>query len=111
MDCPSLPAPTLTGHERRIAEAYIVVLDYESRLALGVEHGDWFYLADKANELERAARQLAQAAFAGHRAATTPRAAAVRRVVADRCARAGYRAGALLHQPERRARSAEAGER
>jgi hypothetical protein len=39
MDCPSLPAATLTGHYRRIAEADVVVLDYESGLALGVEDG------------------------------------------------------------------------
>jgi hypothetical protein len=57
MDCTSLPAATLTGHERPIVEAYVVVLDYESRLALCVEDG------------------------------------------------------AFLHPPERRARSAEAGER
>lgn len=111
MDSTSLPAATLTGHERHIAEAYVVVLDYESRLALAIEHGDWFYLADKAGELEHAAHQLGKAALAGHRAVPTPRAAAVRTVVAKRSARAGYRAGALLHPLKRHAESAEAGER
>jgi hypothetical protein len=111
MDSTSLPAATLTGHERRIAEAYVVVLDYESRLALAVEHGDWFYLADKAGELEQAAHQLAKAALAGHRATPIPRAAAVRAVVANRCACAGYRAGALLHPLRQGATCPEAGER
>jgi hypothetical protein len=47
MDCPSLPAATLTGHERRIAEAYVVVLDYESRLPLGVEDGALLHLRER----------------------------------------------------------------
>ncbi len=111
MDSTSLPAATLTGHEQRIAEGYVAVLDYMSRLALAVDHGDWFYLANKAGVLEQAAHQLSKAALAGHRATPVPRAAAVRRVVADRSARAGCRAGAVLHPLERHAGSAEAGER
>ncbi len=90
-------AVSLTSTERRIAEAYAGVLDYVSRLALAVEHGDWFYLADKAAELERNASDLREAAHDGHTATTPPRQAAVRAWVAERSLRAGFRAGELLH--------------
>jgi hypothetical protein len=93
----------LTTTERRIAEAYAGVLDYVSRLALAVEHGDWFYLADKAAELERHASNLHQAAQDGHTATTPPRQAVVRAWVAQRSSRAGFRAGELLHPVERHA--------
>ena len=93
-------AVSLTSTERRIAEAYAGVLDYVSRLALAVEHGDWFYLVDKAAELERNASDLREAAHDGHTATTPPRHAAMRAWVAERSLRAGFRAGELLHPVE-----------
>lgn len=71
-----------------------------SRLALAVEDGDWFYLADKADEMESRLQQLRDAAGAGHQATPQPRGAAVRAWVADRSSRAGFRAGELLHPVE-----------
>jgi hypothetical protein len=52
----------LTSNELRLVEEYVWVLDFLSRCALGLERGDWFYLYDKAGELQRAAGQLAEAA-------------------------------------------------
>jgi hypothetical protein len=93
-------AVILTIPERRIAEAYVPVLDYVSRCALAIDRGDWFYLYDKAAELEHAAQRLSTAAHAGHKATAEPRGAAVRAFVADRSWRAGFRAGELLHPVE-----------
>ncbi len=90
----------LTSPELRIAETYTYVLDYVSRLALAVDKGDWFYLADKAAEMEYRLQQLRDAAFDGHNASPEPRSAAVRAWVADRSQRAGFRAGKLLHPAE-----------
>jgi hypothetical protein len=93
-------ATKLTSPELRIAEAYTSVLDYVSRLALAVDKDDWFYLGDKAAEMEYRLQQLRDAAFDGHNATPEPRGAAVRAWVADRCRRAGFRAGELLHPVE-----------
>jgi hypothetical protein len=93
-------AVKLTSPELRIAEAYAYVLDYVSRLALAVDNGDWFYLADKAAEMEYRLQQLRDAAIDGHKATPEPRGAAVRAWVADRSRRAGFRAGELLHPVE-----------
>jgi hypothetical protein len=90
-------AVQLTSPERRITEAYAYVLDYVSRLALAVDNGDWFYLADKAAEMEYRVQQLRDAAIDGHKATPEPDAAAVRAWVAERSLRAGFRAGELLH--------------
>ena len=32
----------------RLVEQYVSVLDYISRCAQAIDHGDWFYLHDKA---------------------------------------------------------------
>jgi hypothetical protein len=96
----------LTSSELRLVEDYVWVLDYVSRCALGVERADWFYLYDKASELQRAAGRLAEAANELYQAADTeghgPRGEAVRAAVADHGRH--YRAGRLLHpaQPRRR---------
>jgi hypothetical protein len=52
----------LTPNELRLVEEYVWVLDFLSRCALGLDRGDWFYLYDKAGELQRAAGQLAEVA-------------------------------------------------
>jgi hypothetical protein len=47
--------PTTT--ETRLVEQYVSVLDYVSRCAQAIDHGDWFYLYDKADTLaEKAGR-------------------------------------------------------
>ncbi len=57
-------APTqpgrLTSVETRLVERYVSVLDFVSRCAEAIEHGDWFYLADKADELQYVAGRLAE---------------------------------------------------
>jgi hypothetical protein len=68
----------LTTTEVRLVEQYVSVLDYLSRCAQAIDHGDWFYLHDKA----------------GH-APGRPRVQAVRAAVAwFGC---HYRAARLLH--------------
>ena len=52
----------LTPAEVRLAEQYVRVLDFVSRCAQAVDHGDWFYLYDKAGQLEDAAGRLARIA-------------------------------------------------
>jgi hypothetical protein len=94
-------APT----ELRLVERYVWVLDLVSRCAQGLDGGDWYYLADKADDLRHRAAQLAevadevaQAVRAGERPV---RAAAVRAAVAQHGRH--YRAGRLLHpRPEGR---------
>src|SRR5215218_6549713 len=56
---PSQP-PGLTDAEVRLAEAYVSVLDFVSRCAQAIDGGDWFYLYDKAGQLEEAASRLAK---------------------------------------------------
>jgi hypothetical protein len=41
----------LTTPETRLVEQYVSVLDYVSRCAQAIDHGDWFYLHDKADAL------------------------------------------------------------
>ena len=48
----------LTNTEVRLAEQYVSVLDFVSRSAQAIDHGDWFYLYDKASELEEVAGLL-----------------------------------------------------
>jgi hypothetical protein len=55
-------ADRLTPTELRLAEQYVRVLDFVSRCALAVDRGDWFYLSDKASQLEGAAGRLARIA-------------------------------------------------
>ena len=52
----------LTDAKVRLAEQYVSVLDFVSRCALAIERGDWFYLYDKASQLEDAASRLARIA-------------------------------------------------
>jgi hypothetical protein len=95
----------LTPSELRLVECYVRVLDYLSRCAQAVDHGDWYYLADKANALAVHAERLAtvstevqQAVRQGRR---RPRAAAVQAAVAHHGRH--FRAGRLLHpEPEGR---------
>jgi hypothetical protein len=95
------PTPT----ELRLVERYVWVLDLVSRCAQGLDAGDWYYLADKAADLERRAGLLAE--VAGEIAQTvrnggrSPRAQVVRTAVAHHGRH--YRAGQLLH-PEAKGR-------
>jgi hypothetical protein len=52
----------LTNTEIRLAEQYVSVLDFVSRCAQAIDHGDWFYLYDKASGLEEVAGRLAKVA-------------------------------------------------
>ena len=51
-----------TNTEARLAEQYVSVLDFVSRCAQAIDHGDWFYLYDKASELVDVAGRLARIA-------------------------------------------------
>jgi hypothetical protein len=89
----------LTATETRLVERYVWVLDLMSRCAQGLDGGDWYYLADKADDLavkaERLAEiagEVAQAVRDGRR---RPRTQAVR--VAVGLHGRYYRAGRLLH--------------
>src|SRR6266699_4321221 len=95
-----MTAPTNpTDAEIRLAERYVRVLDFISRCAQAIEGGDWFYLYDKAAQLNDAASGLArvagetweQVSASGPR----PRTEAVRVAVAHHGRH--YRAGRLLH--------------
>jgi hypothetical protein len=92
-------ADDLTSIETRLAEQYVRVLDFLSPCAQAVDHGDWFYLWDKAHQLEDAATGLRTVAEENWRqvaaGGTRPRKDAVAAAVA----RYGrhYRAGRLLH--------------
>ena len=52
----------LTDTQMRLVERYVSVLDYLSRCAQAVDTDDWFYLLDKARQLEYAAEQLTDVA-------------------------------------------------
>jgi hypothetical protein len=95
----------LTSNELRLVEKYVWVLDFVSRCALGIDRGDWFYLYDKASELQRAAGQLAGVAHQAYQASTQgqgPRPEAVRAGVAWHGRH--YRAGRLLHPDQPKGR-------
>jgi hypothetical protein len=94
----------LTGTEMRLVERYVWVLDLVSRCAHGLDHGDWYYLADKAGDLATRAERLAEVASEIAQAVRDgrlgrPRAQVVRAAVAVHGRH--YRAGRLLH-PEAR---------
>jgi hypothetical protein len=90
----------LTSNELRLVGEYVWVLDFVSRCALGVERADWFYLYDKASQLQRAAGQLAEVAHQAYQASTQgPRPEAVGAAVAYHGRH--YRAGRLLHPQQR----------
>jgi hypothetical protein len=52
----------LTTTETRLVERYAWVLDLVSRCAQGLDAGDWYYLADKADDLAARAERLAEVA-------------------------------------------------
>jgi hypothetical protein len=95
----------LTSTEVRLAEQYVRVLDFVSRCAQAVDHGDWFYLYDKASQLEDAAGRLARVAGEAWQEVSAgkpkPRTQAMRAAVA--WFGRHYCAGRLLHptQPGR----------
>ena len=95
----------LTTTEVRLVEQYVSVLDYVSRCALGVDRADWFYLYDKASELQRAAGRLAELAYEAYQAHTEghgPRPEVVGTAVAWHGRH--YRVGRLLHPTKPRGR-------
>ena len=95
----------LTPSELRLVEEYVGVLDFVSRCALGVDRADWFYLYDKAGELQRAAGRLAEVAHQAYQARIQgqgPRLTAVHAAVAWHGRH--YRAGRLLHPTKPRGR-------
>jgi hypothetical protein len=101
MDTGSRRDRGLTPAELRMVEEYVWVLDFVSRCALGVDRADWFYLYDKASDLQDAAGRLAELAHEAYQASTQgrgPRPEAVRAAVAWHGRH--YRAGRLLHPAE-----------
>jgi hypothetical protein len=95
----------LTDTETRLVEDYLWVIDLVSRCAQGLDGGDWYDLADKAQDLARRAERLADTAAEiaqatrDNRPGSRPRREAVRGAVAFHGRH--YRAGRLLHpQPE-----------
>jgi hypothetical protein len=90
----------LTTIETRLVESYVWVLDLVSRCAQGLDHGDWYYLADKADDLATRAERLAEVAGEIAQAVRDSRPGRPRaQVVAAAVAIHGrhYRAGRLLH--------------
>jgi hypothetical protein len=73
----------------------VSVLDYVSRCVQAIDHGDWFYLHDKAGALADQAERLAAIAREAYDAPRRPRKEAVQAAVAwfGRY----YRAARLLH--------------
>ena len=68
----------LTPIEVRLVEQYVSVLDYLSRCAQAIDHGDWFYLYDEADTLAEHAERLSTLARAAYDAPRRPRTEAVR---------------------------------
>jgi hypothetical protein len=89
----------LTTSEARLVEQYVSALDYLSRCAQAIEHGDWYYLADKAASLAFQAERLAgitsEVEQTGRRSGRWPRPEAIRAAVAHHGRH--YRAARLLH--------------
>jgi hypothetical protein len=90
---------TPTDAEIRLAEQYVRVLDFLSRCAQAIESGDWFYLYDKAAQLQDATSGLARVAGETWQQVSAgqprPRPEVVRAAVAHHGRH--YRAGRLLH--------------
>jgi hypothetical protein len=85
----------LTTTETRLVEQYVSVLDYVSRCAQAIDHGDWFYLHDKAGHLADQAQRLSAIARQAYNTPRRPRKEAVRAAVA--WFGRHYRAARLLH--------------
>jgi hypothetical protein len=92
----------LTPIEVRLVEQYVSVLDYLSRCAQAIDHGDWFYLYDKAGTLAEKAERLAELAREAYDAPRRPRKQAVRAAVA--WFGRHYRAARLLHPDQPKGR-------
>jgi hypothetical protein len=92
----------LTTTEARLVEQYVSVLDYVSRCAQAIDHGDWFYLHDKAGHLADQAQRLSAIARQAYVAPRRPRKEAVRAAVA--WVGRHYRAARLLHPDPPRGR-------
>jgi hypothetical protein len=92
----------LTTTEARLVEQYVSVLDYVSRCAQAIDHGDWFYLHDKAGSLADQAQRLSAIAREAYDAPRRPRVQAVRAAVA--WFGRHYRAARLLHPDQPRGR-------
>ena len=88
----------LTPTEVRLVEQYVSVLDYVSRCAQAIDHGDWFYLYDKAGSLAVQAERLSAIAREAYDAPRRPRKPAVGAAVA--WFGRHYRAARLLHPLE-----------
>jgi hypothetical protein len=88
-----------TDAEIRLVEQYVRVLDFISRCAQAIDHGDWFYLHDKAAQLEDVAGGLSRVAGETWEQVSAgqprPRTEVVRAEVAHQGRH--YRAGRLLH--------------
>jgi hypothetical protein len=95
----------LTTTEVHLVEQYLRVLDFVSRCAQAVDSDDWFYLLDKARQLEYAAEHLTDVAQAHWRAVERGRRPG-RGAIAAAIAVHGrhYRAARLLHPTEGRGR-------
>jgi hypothetical protein len=92
----------LTNTEVRLVEQYVSVLDYVSRCAQAIDHGDWFYLHDKAGHLADQAQRLSEIAREAYDAPRRPSVQAVRAAVA--WFGRHYRAARLLHPDQPRGR-------
>jgi hypothetical protein len=92
----------LTPIEVRLVEQYVSVLDYLSRCAQAIDHGDWFYLYEKAGTLAEKAERLAELAREAYDAPRRPRKQAVRAAVA--WFGRHYRAARLLHPDQPKGR-------
>ena len=95
-----MTTPATPNHvEIRLVEQYVRVLDFVSRCAQAIDHGDWFYLYGKAAQLNDAAGGLARITRqTGHQIDTgEPRPRT--EVVAAEVVYQGrhYRAGRMLH--------------
>jgi hypothetical protein len=88
----------LTTTETRLVEQYVSVLDYVSRCAQAIDHGDWFYLYDKAGSLAVQAERLSAIAREAYDVPRRPRKPAVGAAVA--WFGRHYRAARLLHPLE-----------
>jgi hypothetical protein len=90
---------TPTDAEIRLVEQYVRVLDFVSRCAQAIDHGDWFYLHSKTAQLQDAADGLARVAGETWEAIDACEPRPRTEVVAAEVAWHGrhYRAGRLLH--------------
>jgi hypothetical protein len=92
----------LTTTEARLVDQYVSVLAYVSRCAQAIDHGDWFYLDDKAGHLADQAQRLSEIAREAYDAPHRPRVQAVRAAVA--WFGRHYRAARLLHPDQPKGR-------